>query len=916
MKQNKLILVLTLLMSMVSLNAFADFDTSTKVQVGMLYYYLDKSNHYAQVTSKPNDGKYSGYVPIPASIEYNSINYTVTSIYKNAFKLSDVTTVIIANGVTSIGENAFEYCYKLASVTIPSSVTSIGDYAFEDCRALTSVIIPNGVTSIGEGAFWGCSGLISFTIPNSVTSIGNSAFGGCSGLTSITIPNSVASIGNNILFKCSNLTSIEVESGNAYYDSRDNCNAIIKTAANELIEGCKNTIIPNSVTSIGNMAFWGCSGLSSITIPNSVSSIGVSTFEYCSGLTSITIPNSVMSIGKSAFKGCSELTSITIPNSVTSIGEYAFRECYKLNKVIINDIGAWCNVVFSGSYSNPLEFARHLYSDENTEIADLVIPNGVTTIGNYVFANCEGLTSVTIPNSVTSIGDNAFKGCSGLSSVTALNPSPATITQSVFSNRANATLYVPAGCKTAYELANNWKEFKEIVELTDYNFTFADSNVKAICIEHWDTDGDGLISFDEAAAVTTLSDYFRNKSITLFDELINFTGLTSIDSYAFDGCSGLTSITIPGSVTSIGSSAFNGCSGLTSVTIPNSVTSIGSSAFNSCSGLTSVTVLNPSPVVITGNAFSNRTITTLYVPAGSKAAYEAANYWKDFKEIVEPTITFADSNVKAICVAHWDTNNDGEINFDEAAAVTTLSDIFKENTSITSFDELAYFTGLTSIDDYAFAYCDGLTSVTIPNSVKSIGSYAFDSCDNLTSVTISNGVMSIGEGAFAECYNLNKVIINDIGAWCNVVFSGSGSNPLEKAHHLYSDENTEITDLVIPNGVTTIGNEVFAYCDGLTSVTIPNSVTSIGDYAFYDCCDLNKVIINDVAAWCNIAFSESYSNPLYYAHHLYSDENTEITDLVIPNGVTTIRNEVFANCEGLTSVTIPNSVTSIGDNAF
>ena len=215
----------------------------------------------------------------------------------------------------------------LVSIDIPEGVTSIPKDAFSSCHALTSVTIPNSVNSIGENAFQYCCGLTSITIPNSVTNIGVDAFAGCWSLTSIIIPNSVTNIGNNVFFGCSCLTSIKVENGNSKYDSRNNCNAIIETASNTLIAGCQNTVIPNSVTSIGSYAFGGCRNLTSITIPDSVTSIGSYAFDSCYGLTSITIPNSVTSIGNSAFQYCSGLTSITIPNSVTSIGNSTFSEC-------------------------------------------------------------------------------------------------------------------------------------------------------------------------------------------------------------------------------------------------------------------------------------------------------------------------------------------------------------------------------------------------------------------------------------------------------------------------------------------------------------------------------------------------------------------------------------------------------------
>ena len=234
--------------------------------------------------------------------------------------------------------------YDLNNDDKTASVTYMGLGSSDNKDAYVgNIIIPesttyNGttysVTSIGDGAFLDCSGLTSVDIPNSVTYIGYGAFSDCSGLTSVTIPNSITSIGNSAFYGCSGLTSVTVDNNNGTYNSRNNCNAIIETSTNSLIVGCKNTIIPNSVTSIGNSAFYGCSGLTSVTIPNSVTYIGISAFERCSGLTSVTIPNSVTSIGEAAFYGCSGLTSVTIPNSVTSIGKYAFEDCFWLTRLV------------------------------------------------------------------------------------------------------------------------------------------------------------------------------------------------------------------------------------------------------------------------------------------------------------------------------------------------------------------------------------------------------------------------------------------------------------------------------------------------------------------------------------------------------------------------------------------------------
>ena len=289
-----------------------------------------------------------------------TIPNSVTSIGTWAFShCSNLTSINIPNSVTIIEEKAFSYCEKLPSITISNSVKSIGEAAFFCCTNLASINIPNSVTRIGGEAFLGCYNLTSITIPNSVTSIGFGAFSQCSNLISITIPYSVTSIGENAFSSCSNLTSIIVDKGNIIYDSRDNCNAVIETKNNILIAGCQNSIVPNSVTSIGYGAFEGCKNLTSITIPNSVTSIGKRAFAGCKNLTSITIPNSVTVIEEEAFSYCSNLKSITIPNSVTYIGKEAFSSCKILTSIII--------------------------------------PNSVTSIGKWAFNYCENLKEICVP---------------------------------------------------------------------------------------------------------------------------------------------------------------------------------------------------------------------------------------------------------------------------------------------------------------------------------------------------------------------------------------------------------------------------------------------------------------------------------------------------------------------------------------
>ena len=537
-------------------------------EINDIYYNFYNGEAYVTYRDK-NYNSYSGNVVIPASVTYNGKTYAVTGINYSAFhNCRGLGYVTIPHSVTFIGQWAFCGCSALTSITIPNSVTHIDDYAFLGCRGLTSITIPNNVTRIGEQAFAGCSGWASITIPSSVEYIGWKAFSGCyfaadscinystlyyyaltninfgaticdketnDGLlikdnsvvkcrpwaTSVTTGNSVTSIGDKAFYECTSLTSVAI--GNS-----------VKTIGESAFQGCSgltSITIPNSVTSIGEYAFQGCRGLTSVTIGNSVTNIDKYAFEGCTSLASVTIPNSVTTIGAWAFYECSGLTSVTIGTGVTSIGGNAFAGCSKLTSVCITDITAWCNISFQLENSNPLSYAKHLYLNSE-EITNLVIPNSVTSIGKYAFCLCSSLTSVTIPGSVTSIGYSAFQGCSNLTSIT-----------------------IPGS-------------------------------------------------------------------------------VTSIGNSAFSGCSGLTSVTIPNSVTSIGGYTFNNCSGLTSVTIGNSVTSIGDKAFYGCSILKEIYCLAEAVPTTETNTFSSPQNKTLHVPYNSISLYKSTQPWSDFKSIV------------------------------------------------------------------------------------------------------------------------------------------------------------------------------------------------------------------------------------------------------------------------------------------
>ena len=764
-------------------------------------------------------------------------------------------------------------------------VTSIGDWVFFSRTKLTSITISNSVTSIGEHAFNGCSGLKSVTIGNSVMNIGDSAFRGCTGFTRINWQ------AEDVIFYGSNVFENAGTAGNGM-----------------------SVVFGDNVKSIPAYAFRGCTYLTSVTIGNSVTSIGADAFYGCTGLTKINwnaesvndFSNSsdiyynagTAGIGMDIFFGDNvkqipayafcvnddscrpKIKTVAIGNSVTSIGNYAFEKCTGLTSITIPD-----SVTSIGS-------STFCYC---TGLTSVKIVNSVTSIGRFAFFNCIGLTSVTIPDSATSIGSRAFGGCTGLASVTIGN-SVTSIGSSAF-----------YGC----------------TELT--SITIPDS----------------VTSIGSSA----FSDCNRLTSVTIGQ------GVTSIGDSAFRGCSGLTSITIPDSVTSIGSSAFSGCTGLTSITIPDSVTSIGNSAFSFCTGLTKIN-------------WNAESVSDFF--SDSYVFYKAGT---DENGV---DIVFG-NNVKRIPVY-----------------------AFRNCTSLTS---VTIGNSITSIGSYAFMGCTGLTKiywnaesvrnlsydnnvfykagtagtgtdVVFGDNVKRIPAYVFQASSEpkIKSVTIGNSVTSIGDDAFRGCTGLTKInwnaeSVNDFSNSSNVFYkAGTAGNGMDiifgdnvKRIPAYSfcfnndsyipkiksvtigNSVTSIGDsafsgsslrsVTIGNSVTSIGSSAFSSCTGLTSVTIPDCLTSIGDEAFHGCIGLTRINWNaesvsdfsssgDVFHYAGngmkVIFGDSVKSIPAYAFR----GCTGLTSVTIGNRVTSIGDSAFNGCTSLASITIPNSVTSIGEYAF
>ena len=702
----------------------------------------------------------------------------------------ELASIDIPDGVTSIGNQAFNSCTNLTNITIPSSVTSIGDAAFYDCTSLTEVSIPEGVTSIGGYTFYGCSGLTSIIIPNSVTSIGSWAFGSCNSLPSVEIP--------------------------------------------------------ESVTSIGEYAFDHCIALDNVNIPSSITNISGAAFGDCHSLTSVIIPEGVESIGGWAFIDCHSLTSVTIPDSVISIGSWAFANCGALNEIHISSIESWLSIdyVDYGSHPNAANGGSvHLFIGDS-EITTITIPASFTSICDYAFSTLESLTNVIIPDEVTSIGDYAFYNCTGLSSIT-LSDRITSIGENAFWH--GTTINAPIGSNIAKMLSKSFHTFQDIMfpklhllyefdendQIIGLSVVGAEKDIEQAVIP------DGVISISACAfqncanliniiipdSVTSIGgDAFSScpilTSITLpkdvtcignatFLECTSLTnvtipnGVTSIGDAAFLHCTSLTSITIPDSVTSIGESAFSSCTSLTNIKIPAGVTSIGNNTFYDCTSLTSITI--PDSVTSIGNQafYYCSSLTSVTIPASVTSIGDLAfGQCHQLKEVTLP------DNISDIA---WDTfhRNPGSVTDTVLkAAMYTFTPNGGGTCTLTKYNGYDTDVIIPSTDSSG-------------NTVTCIGAEAFAHC-SLTSVSIPDSVTSIENNAFQDCY------FDTIRFPSNLISIGDEAFYGHRSHYA-------IYSITLPDSIKTIGNRAFYGVKTYSvNVFLPAPTVSMGDDVFGD----------------------------------------------------------------------------------
>ena len=854
------------------------------------------------------------YVPaITAVVVENGVTVIARGTFYCHTALTDVS---LPTSVTELGSSAFAGCTALEIITLPEGLATIPSYLFEDCTALRHVTIPGSVTEIGYGAFISCDTLKTVTFTGTVDAWNEVTIrGGNTALTNAAITFSGSELSGNL---CGEKVTWTLENGvltisgegqmYAYndkdqlpwYESRyDITEVIIENGVTNICDYAfdgyvylAQITIPGSVTTIGRSAFESCWALTAVEIPYGVTEIDRYAFCDCEGLASITLSDSVTTIGFGAFQDCGNLKSFEIPAGVTSIAHQVFTDCTRLAYITVDEN----NTVYSsidGVLLSKDQKTLVLYPEGKTDL-EYTVPDGVTHIGDSAFYGCTQPVSVILPDSVTHIGDDAFMWCSGITNLH-LGGGVTHIGAYAFSMCTGlASIFIPDsvvnigsnaffGCERLAAISAG--SGNSVYSSMD-GILFSEDQTTLVLYPAGKTSptytiGDHVTQIGEHAFsgcihlrsitipdnVATIGKYAFSNCVSL-ERIILPVGITDIGESAFSGCSGLMGIAIPEGITSLGKFAFYGCTRLKVVVIPGSITNINQSAFYGCSALKSV--------YYTGSSDQWRDIS---IEDGNSCLKDAEIYFgatgNELDTALYPEIIDSGSCGYGIT---WQVTDDGALTIIGEGAMDDYTGLSRVPwyTYRSRITKLVIKEGVTYISQSAFKDCENLRFAEIPDSVTTIGAEAFYGCEVLAAVELPDRVTTIGDRAFFYCAGL--------------------------------------LDLTIPDSVTTIGAGAFCLCESLTGVTIPHSVTSIGADAFGRCFSLLEIIVDKnntmYSSIDGVLFSKDQTILIRYP--IAKPGHT----FIIPEGVTTIADDAFCNCERLTELELPIGTAEIGASAF
>ena len=854
-----------------------------------LRYAFDSDGSAASLTLK----KYAGDA---ASV---TIPDGVTIVGDSAFNgNTSLTAVVLPDSVVTIGANAFQSCTGLTKAELSSKLEKIANYAFNNCKALKEIQIPETVTEIGIGAFQYCAGLTELTLPEGLQTIGESAFVGCSGLTRLAIPDGVQSVGINAFHSinaqlCCSMGSRAAEAlsrvGYDFYTETwklrytfDSDKQVNGLRAERYLGSDAAVTLPEGTTLIGGSAFKDCAFITSVTLPEKLLSIGNYAFSGCMGLTEIVIPDSVTTIGSYAFSGCTGLTRVVLPAGLTAIPDWCFNNCEKL--------------------------------------PGIAIPETVTSIGSWAFCYCSELTAITLPQGLQTLGANAFLYCENLPYVDV----PDTLESAGYCIASDTTqLRCSIGSSAAYALSKKNNSF--------YN------NGYRLCYTYADRDGSvtGLVLF---------------KYVGTEAEVRVPDGVTELLYLSFCSNSAVTSVILPETVVKIGEKAFSECKNLTSVTIPQGIVEIQSYAFLMSPKLTVIDI----PDGLQKAARLAEDNVQFRCSFGSSAAFALSKGGNSFcAGDFQMRYLFDDEGNRNGLRLNKYLGTDAEVTVPEE--VTETGSAFKDCKTVT---KVVLPAGLTKLESDIFSGCTALKEIAIPEGVTSIGNGAFRDCEALTELALPQGLKKIGSNAFIGCKSLTYIEIPDgvetveyfiaestiqlrcaIGSsaavavsrsndgfysddlYLRYTFDGDGvQNGLTLMKYIgassevivpdgvtklqystFSECRQLLTRVVLPDGLLSIPESLLNNCTNLKEVVIPESVTTIGNHAFFGCASLEK--INLPAGLTEI--SQSLLGGC-----------TALSEITIPDGVTAIGDSAFQKCASLTEIVLPQGLRRIDGEAF